>query len=145
MTFYKNFLVFGCKVKCRFVKVDANAEVLGYIHMPDTVLWSGTVPTKDFLMEGPMNVKYAMLYTYLINPKYIPVTLSMYRSIKSMVNKTELEPSLYAGTRFSGPSELVPFRAGFCYATGVSITVNIRMYITVTYYTKLFGRNEILP
>ena len=106
MTFYKNFMVYGCKVKCRFIKVDTTAEALAYIHMPDVCQWSGTLPTKDFLMEGPLNVKYAMIYSYQLNTNHCPVTLSMYRRTKAIANKTELEPALYAGTRFSGPSEL---------------------------------------
>lgn len=145
MSNYKSFLVYGCRMKVRFIKADTSAEVFGYIHMPDVNQWSGTTPTKDFLMEGPMNVKYAMLYTYQLNSNKLPVTMSMYRRTKAIANKTELEPSLYAGTRFSGPSELLPCRAGFCWAGSTAITVQVRMYVSITYYTKLFGRNEIMP
>ena len=144
MTFYKNFLVYGCRVRVRFIKADTSAEVLGYIHMPDVNQWSGTVPTKDFLMEGPMNVKYGMLYSYQLSSNRCPVTLSMYRSIKAIANKTELEPLSCAGTRFSALLSFCLSGQVFCFAGSTAITVNCRMYITVTYYTKLFGRNEII-
>lgn len=143
MTFYHFCTVYACKVKCTFYKVDNAPEVFGYIQMPDEGQWAGiATPTKDFLMESPMNVKYCMLQTFQLQANTTPRRISMFRTIRSMAQKKELEPAEYAGTRTSGPPTLMPFRAGFTYAS-VAQDVAIRMYISVIYYCKLHARNNM--
>lgn len=143
MSFYRSCLVYGCKVKATFYKVDGSPEVFGYIHMPDVGQWAGvSTPTKDFLMESPMNIKYCMLQTFQLQANTTPRRLSMYRSIKAMCSKQELEPEYFAGTRTSGPPNLVPCRVGFTYAS-VAQDVLIRAYVSIIYYCKLFQRNNM--
>lgn len=142
MEFYHYCTVTAVKVKATFYKVDSSPEVFGYIQMPDAGQWSGTTPTKDFLMESPMNVRYCMLQTFQLQANTTPRRISMYRTVKSMAQKFELEPSLYAGTRTSGPPELLPCRCGFTWAS-VLQDVGIRMYVSIIYYCKLHARNNM--
>jgi len=141
MTLYNSCICYACKVKVTFYKGDNVLEVFGYIAMPDYENFGWLNVTKDFLVESPMNVKYRMLTSYLVNQQKNPVGCSMYRTIKGMFHKTELEPNVFGCTRTSGPPSggSAEIRIG---ATPSSTPVEfaVRAYVTIVYYCNVYGR-----
>lgn len=142
MNIYNSCVCYGCRVSMKFYKMDNVLEVFGYCVMPDYENFSSTNVTKDFLVESPMNVKYRMLTSYLFNQQKNPIGCTMYRSIKGMFHKRELEPADFGSTRSGGPPSAATIRCGCCYASGPA-EFSVRSYVTLTYYCKLFGRFQM--
>lgn len=144
MSLYNSCICYGCKINTKWYKSDTNIEVFGYICMPDFENASIMNITRDFLTESAMNVRYRMITSYAAQPSQVPVYVNMYRSIKGIFHKRELEPNIYGSTRTSGVASGggATARIGVVQASASS-DVSVRVYVTITYYCKLYGRVQL--
>lgn len=139
MQIYKYCTCYGTKVRAIF-NLYLGHQCFGYILMEDHNFRHSTGITRDFLRENPRDCRSAYLFngTYNSSPK----TITLFRTTKSLEQKTELENPAYSSTSSGGPTiytyaqvGIVPSGSGVN-PGGCSVFVNIR----ITYYCKLFDR-----
>lgn len=145
MQLYRNCMCFACKVVVRASPRNINtSEAIIYLMMEDNNgrhLTSGI--TRDFLMEN----SHDLVKRVILNPQHVnrnnTQRMSMYRKIKNLQNKKELEPAQYAGTLTGGPPTLTYAYVGTTFrGSGFQSgeTCSIMAQITITYYCKLWDR-----
>lgn len=142
MYIWKSCLCFACKVNVDFT-IHAGHQGIGYVLMEDQNMSHVGGVTRDFLMENPIHLrqKRIYLYTNVKNTRYSN-RVTMYRRIKSLQQKLELEPLTYSSTRTSGPPTLTLAQVGvFNPGSGLSPgATNFLAHIRITYYCRLYDR-----
>lgn len=139
---YNRFMVFGCKIELICTMFTQTSDVWVYIWMPDSDISVGTVITKDFINESPLHLRSRLVQSTVLNPTQVPTKLNLYRSIKSVTHKKELEPDTFAGWGTSGPNTQLYGKIGWVQMAG-SATTTVRMHVRITYYTMCFARKEL--
>jgi len=139
---YKYCIVFACKMVVTF-DIYTGHSALVYIMMEDHNFRHVTGVTKDFLEENPRDVVYR--YQYSGGKNVRPVTLKMFRTIKSLEGKLELEPASYSSVVNGGPAVHTYGQIGTCYpSSGTSPgTTGTHAHVRVTYYCKFYDRVNV--
>lgn len=145
MAVYKYCICFAVKVTCTFAPgATAQPLVFVYIAMDGLENLHPTGYLKDPLQEGsPLNLKYKTVWPGLNNQR--TTTISMYRRIKTLTSEKDLEETQYRGTQTAGPTNLVYGVVGATLAGSGTVTASayINAAIKITYYCKLYERNDI--
>lgn len=110
--------------------------------MPDLATDIDQTITKDFINESPQHMVSKLVLPYIVNPSVTPTKLSIYRTIKSVTHKTELEPDSFSHAYDGGPAVLCQARVGWV-QMGTPASTNIRTHIRITYYTMLYDRKPL--
>lgn len=116
--------------------------VLGYVLIEDHNFYHVNGVTRDYLKENKLD---SCRVRTILNPGAYSKSqgISMYRTIKRVEQKKELEPVNYQTTLSSGPQTPVYCQIGCMNAGSVAgVPPNVTTYVnvTVTYYCKLFDR-----
>lgn len=139
---YSRFLVKACKITAVMTHCSNTTDVWGYIWMPDLATNIDQTITKDFINESPQHMVSKLVLPYIVNPSVTPTKLSIYRTIKSVTHKDELEPDSFSHAYDGGPAVLCQARVGWV-QMGTPASTNIRTHIRITYYTMLYDRKPL--
>lgn len=118
-------------------------QCLGYVLMEDhTFTHVGENVTRDFLMENPINCRWRILYRDTNAQNFRTPRISMYRTIKQLEQKKELEPLTYSSTVSAGPQIYTYAKVGVRNIGSGTSPGNVTLHanVRITYYCKLFDR-----
>lgn len=139
---YKWGICYACKVKVKAMIQTVNSLV--YIYWTDsTMSLPVAAPSTDRVMELGQNIawKHKAVYQYNETPGY----LKSYKSMKALEKRKELEPDDYLFTSSAGPARANGVQVGYIPAdSGSAITYLCPLFVRLTYYCKLFERQEDL-
>lgn len=139
---YNRFLTFGCKVEVIATMFTNSNDVWAYIWMPDSDISINTAITKDFINESPLHLRSRLVQSTLLQPSVNPTRFNLYRSVKSITHKKELEPDTFACTGSGGPGITLQAKIGWVQMSG-AVTTTLRLHVRITYYTMCFSRKEL--
>lgn len=140
MSLYKYGICYACKASAKFMPINVNS--LGYIMFTDSeVSLAAAQPSLDFLTEIPKNTvsKHHAIYSYNETPMF----LKLFRTIKGIELKKELEPYDYRFEASSGPRKSIGVQIGYIPADSSNSTAYTWvMWIKITYYCRLYDRMD---
>lgn len=139
MSIYTYGIVYACKIEAKLMTNTVNT--IGFILWDDstTNLTATTIPSLDLLTECPRDSVWKHQAVYQYNE--VPIYLKMFKKIKALERKSELEPSSYKFDANNGPAKACGVQVGYIPADTTNATAFLaQMFIRITYYCRLFNR-----
>lgn len=138
MHIYTYGICYGCKITVKQMPITVNSLV--YCMFTDsTVSLPASAPSMNFLCECPRDCrwKHAPVKDYNANPPMI----KMFRKMKYLEKKRELEPNDYKFTSSAGPAKAIGVQVGYIPANSTNATNYYNeLFVRITYYCRLFDR-----
>lgn len=140
--FYGNYMVLGSKISVRFMCEDTTEDdsIICYV-FPDN---SFTYPGGTVVLEENPYVRYKHLQSPVTAPKSC-CTIKSYMSTKKFFGRPISQDFTYFGaTMTSNPLTTWYWQIAILNPYQVH-TPTVQLYVTLTYYTRLYNRLDPLP